>query len=64
MGCDTGNCPDCRIRVGGTPILGIDGWTYHLFILYHDRDRDIIYRGGPEAGGVYGPAVADGRATQ
>lgn len=59
--CETGNCPECRIQVGVTNVTPIH---YHLFIWYTDGDRDIVYRGGPEANSTYATAVQSGLATQ
>ncbi len=72
MGCETGNCPSCIIKVGAMP-TPVDLWnipgvdyiqTYHLFIVYYELDKEIIYRGGPERGGKYASLVMAGQATQ
>lgn len=36
--------------------------TYHLFIVYHDTDRSIVYRGGPARGSRLSDLVAEGLA--
>lgn len=60
MACETGNCPECVIRVGATNVTPVN---YHLFIWYTDGDRDIVYRGGPESGSTYASAVEAGLAS-
>lgn len=72
MGCETGNCPSCKIEVGAIYI--VDPWelpfgiktrtAYHLFILYTDGDRKIVYRGGPELNSQYREAADQGKATE
>ncbi|MEO0744235.1 MAG: hypothetical protein AAFU86_13045 [Pseudomonadota bacterium] len=72
MTCETGNCPECIIRVGAMPTpVNIGTFpgsdyvqTYHLFIWYHDQGTDIIYRGGPAAGSRYEALAASGQAQQ
>lgn len=71
MGCETGNCPSCAVRVGAMPtpvnLGGLDrDWiqTYHLFIVYDEPHRSIVYRGGPAEGNRYNDLVADGHAEQ
>ena len=72
MGCETGNCPECKIEVGAINVIPPKGITnristrpfYHLFILYTDGDKRIIYRGGPELGNKYSELAAEGRATE
>jgi hypothetical protein len=60
MACETGNCPECKIRVGATNVTPVN---YHLFIWYTDGEREIVYRGGPKNGSTYQTAVDAGRAT-
>ncbi|RCK44158.1 hypothetical protein TH25_19780 [Thalassospira profundimaris] len=38
--------------------------TYHLFIVYHDLNKTILYRGGPARGGMYADLVLRGLAQQ
>lgn len=72
MGCETGNCPPCKIEVGAIYIvdpikfpLGLSTRTaYHLFILYTDGSRKIVYRGGPEWRNTYREAAKKGLATE
>lgn len=70
MGCETGNCPSCKIKVGAMPIK-IGQFTvsdyiqpYHLFIVYYDTTKTILYRGGPARGGKYAKVVREGLAQQ
>jgi hypothetical protein len=60
MACETGNCPECKIRVGATNVTKVN---YHLFIWYTDGQREIVYRGGPKNGSTYQASVDAGRAT-
>lgn len=72
MGCETGNCPVCKIDVGAMPTpINIGQFpgseliqTYHVFIVYYDTAQTIVYRGGPESGGKYGSLVEAGVAQQ
>lgn len=61
MGCETGNCPECIIRVGATNVTPVN---YHLFIWYTDGERDIVYRGGPKSGSTYQFSVDAGLAAE
>lgn len=69
MGCETGNCPSCAVRIGAMPtpinLGGIDrDWvqTYHLFIVYDEPGRSTVYRGGPARNNRYTDEVAGGFA--
>ena len=42
----------------------MDTPLHHLFIMYHDGEKMIVYRGGPENGGNYAALAAEGRATE
>lgn len=72
MGCETGKCPNCRVDVGAMPTpINIGQFkgsdyiqTYHLFIVYYDTTKTILYRGGPARGGKYTPLVEEERAQQ
>lgn len=70
MGCETEDCPVCKIKVGAMPtpvnigqFRGSDYiQTYHLFIVYYDADRQIVYRGGPARGNRYNDLAEEGLA--
>ena len=66
MGCETGDCPSCKIDIGATPTpinLGSDYvQPYHLFIVYYDVNQTIVYRGGPAQDSRYASLVARGLA--
>lgn len=72
MGCETGNCPPCKIEVGAINVVppfkvrtGIyTRAAYHLFILYTESSKQILYRGGPEVGNKYTESARDGRAQE
>ena len=72
MGCETGNCPPCKIEVGAIYIakpknlpFGIKTRTaYHLFIIYTEGSKKIVYRGGPEYGNRYSEAAKNGKAQE
>ena len=59
--CASGNCPTCKVVVGAIPVVGR---SRHLFILYSEGDRHIVYRGGPEKNSKYAEAAAAGRAQE
>lgn len=72
MGCETGNCPPCKVEVGAIYIAkpfelpgGMKTRTaYHLFILYTDGSKKIVYRGGPEYKSRYAEAAEKGKAQE
>lgn len=72
MGCETGKCISCKINVGAIPtpinvgqFSGSDYiQTYHVFIVYYDVDKVVLYRGGPAKGGNYKDLVEQGLAQQ
>ena len=72
MGCETGNCPPCKVEVGAIYVVppfrvgsGVSTRAaYHLFILYIENGRQIVYRGGPEAGNKYAEAAKAGKAQE
>lgn len=72
MGCETVECPSCKIKVGAMPTpINIGQFrgsdyiqTYHLFIVYYEVDRTIVYRGGPARNNRYDDLVAEGLAQQ
>lgn len=72
MGCETENCPPCKIEVGAIYILDpvklpfglLTRAAYHLFILHTNGNRKIVYRGGPEWKNTYRDAAKKGLATE
>ena len=61
MGCETEQCRSCKIEIGAMQVVP---GGYHLFIMYHDGEKMIVYRGGPEVGSRYGELAAQGQATE
>ena len=59
--CASGNCPSCKVVVGAIDVVGP---AKHLFILYTEGDRHIVYRGGPSKASKYSEAAAEGRAQE
>ncbi len=63
MGCETGNCPSCKVEVG---YIDVFAHMKHLFIMYTDEQAglEVIYRGGPETGSKYSENAAAGISTE
>ena len=54
MNCATGTCPVCRVSVGA---IVVTGKLHHLFVLYEEGEKKIVYRGGPSINSAYAEAT-------
>lgn len=71
-GCEIGKCPSRKVEVGAiyvVPPLKVRSdistrAAYHLFILYTENGKQIVYHGRPEAGNKYAEAAQAGNAQE
>lgn len=61
MNCATGTCPECKVTVGA---IVVTRNLHHLFILYEEGERKIVYRGGPSRNSAYAEATQAGLAQE